>query len=156
MQAVTLRMSGIYGRQRIPRAAHIREGQPIASAASGYLNLIHVQDAARAVIASWELDWERGADETLRVPYQTYCISDHEPVVRQAFYESIADCYDAPQPTFVESTKDVSDRMRSTSNKRVWNRKMTRHLLPKLAYPNYREGLRDALADSTIRSPSKD
>ena len=140
-QAVTLRLSGLYGRGRIPRAAQVRTGQPIASPERGYLNLIHVHDAARAVLASWECG--------MGAPYQTVCISDHEPVIRRSFYEYIARYYRAPPPTFVEPEADAPVRIRSLSNKRVWNRRMLRQLLPKLVYPSYREGLIDALAIQT-------
>ncbi|MEL6106339.1 MAG: NAD-dependent epimerase/dehydratase family protein, partial [Planctomycetota bacterium] len=42
------RLSGIYGPGRVPRIADVRDGKPIASLETGFLNLIHVDDAAAA------------------------------------------------------------------------------------------------------------
>ncbi len=50
----TLRLSGIYGPGRVPRAADVIAQRPIRSAANGYLNLIHVDDAVTAVLSSWQ------------------------------------------------------------------------------------------------------
>jgi nucleoside-diphosphate-sugar epimerase len=129
-----LRLSGIYGPQRVPRAADVIAGRPIASPSEGFLNLIHVADAARAVAAAWS-----------RAKYGLYVISDDQPVVRGAFYREIAKQCAAPLPVFCEPQPDASVRMRSDSNKRIWNRRMKRDLLPTLQFPTYREGLVNVL-----------
>ncbi len=40
----------IYGPDRIPRGESLRRGEPIDAPAEGYLNLIHVEDAAQVVL----------------------------------------------------------------------------------------------------------
>ncbi len=129
-----LRLAGIYGPGRVPRAADVIAGRPIASPAAGYLNLIHVEDAAEAVISAWS----RAVDHL-------YLVADDCPVVREEFYREIARQCNAPSPRFAEPDADSPVAMRSTSNKRILNRRMKRDLIPRLAFPTYREGLADIL-----------
>src|SRR5205085_2001884 len=42
--AIVLRLAGLYGPGRIPRAEEIKAGLPIDAPARGWLNLIHVED----------------------------------------------------------------------------------------------------------------
>ena len=74
-----LRLSGIYGPGRVPRAGDVIAGRPIRSSENGFLNLIHVKDAARAVLASW--DNQRSG---------LYVVSDDQPTRRGDFYREIA------------------------------------------------------------------
>ena len=138
----TLRLSGIYGPGRVPRAADVRAGRPIASPPHGYLNLIHVDDAASAVMAAWDLPHDQHAGFPDR---QTYLVSDDQPVVRRDFYQRIADHYGVVEPRFCDPAEDSSVRFRSETNKRVWNRKMKRELNVSLRFPTFREGLLDVL-----------
>ncbi|SMP65976.1 Nucleoside-diphosphate-sugar epimerase [Neorhodopirellula lusitana] len=202
-----LRLSGIYGPGRVPRAADVRAGRPIASPPTGHLNLIHVDDAAAAVITalSWPTQYtsqvtdlaaepsgtkvrngtrqssdrttvprslassglatsvtaKSGKDfETIpermaadRGPTRTreslYIVSDDEPVIRREFYQQIARQTRSPEPTFVDPATDSGVRFRSETDKRIWNRRCKRDLLPRLMYPTYREGLAQILNDAT-------
>lgn len=129
-----LRLAGIYGPGRVPRAADVVAGRPIASAEEGFLNLIHVADAAAAVRASWR-----------HAKLARYVVADDEPVVRGEFYREIArQCGVAP-PRFEPPESGAANGSRSDSNKRIWNRRMKRDLVPRLSYPTFREGLRDVL-----------
>jgi nucleoside-diphosphate-sugar epimerase len=129
-----LRLAGIYGPGRVPRVANVIAGRPIASPPSGFLNLIHVDDAVDAVMAAWSMS-------KLRL----YAVSDDNPVVRSEFYHEIARQCGAPPPSFIEPPSDAPARMRSESNKRIWNRRMKRDLVANLRYPTYREGLASVL-----------
>ena len=51
-----LRLAGIYGPGRIPRREELQAGKVISASPEGWLNLIHVDDAARVVIASADAD----------------------------------------------------------------------------------------------------
>ncbi|MGI9470228.1 MAG: SDR family oxidoreductase [Rubripirellula sp.] len=133
-----LRLAGIYGPGRVPRAADVIAGRPISSPKDGFLNLIHVDDAAEAVLATW-----RGAARRM------YVIADDRPSQRSEFYREIARQCRAADPQFVAPDVDAPARMRSESNKRVWNRRMKRELVPRLRYPTYREGLTRILRAET-------
>ncbi len=141
---MTLRLAGIYGPGRVPRAADVIAGREIASPQAGYLNLIHVRDAARATLAAWRLMATSRA--LLASPTERlYVIGDDAPVIRGEFYREIARQCGAPPPRFVAPSSDAPLRMRSESNKRVWNRKMHRDLLTSLEFPDHRSGLADVL-----------
>ncbi|MGB7328291.1 MAG: SDR family oxidoreductase [Rubripirellula sp.] len=127
-----LRFSGIYGPGRVPRSADVIAGRPIPMPGDGHLNLIHVHDGAAAVIASWQPGSRR-----------LYLVSDDKPVKRSDFYLQIAAQVGSAAPTFTSPPPDASPRMRSDSNKRIWNRRLKSELLPRLTFPTYREGLAD-------------
>jgi nucleoside-diphosphate-sugar epimerase len=141
----TLRLAGIYGPGRVPRAADVIAHRPIASPPSGHLNLIHVDDAATAVMNSFD---RPHCETNRRCPL--YVVGDDEPVVRRQFYRQIANATCSPEPTFVDPAADSGVRFRSETDKRIWNRRVRRDLLPTMKYPTYREGLRDVLADLTF------
>jgi len=127
-----LRLSGIYGPGRIPRAADVIAGRPIASPQQGFLNLIHVEDAAQAVCSVFRKRTQR-----------LYVVSDDQPIVRAHFYEEIAKQTGSEKPQFVTPEADSPVSIRSESNKRVWNRRMKRDLVSKLRFPTYKHGLAD-------------
>lgn len=130
-----LRLAGIYGPGRVPRAADVIAGREIASPAEAFLNLIHVDDAAAAINACWQSSRRR-----------LYVIADDQPVSRGDFYREIAHQCSAPEPIFVPPPQGADASQRGLSDKRVWNRRMRRDLVPRLRFPSYREGLRDVLA----------
>lgn len=136
-----LRLSGIYGPGRVPRAADVQAGRPIASPPSGHLNLIHVDDAAAACLAALEFPLRFPG----RVRHSLYVVSDDSPVVRREFYNEIARQTGSPEPTFIDPESNSSVRFRSETDKRIWNRRLKRNLMPQLRFPNYREGLRNVL-----------
>ncbi len=129
-----LRLAGIYGPGRVPRAADVIAGRPLAGPPSGYLNLIHVADAAQAVLAAW------GNPHRSRL----YAVADDCPVVRHEFYEQIARHSGVAAPQFTipaTSAPAAFLSARSHSNKRIWNRRFRRELMPRLIYPSYIAGL---------------
>lgn len=129
-RTIVLRMAGIYGPDRLPYLPALVEGRPLDAPAAGYLNLIHVEDAAQVVIA---------ADEHGNPP-RTYLVSDGQPVERAAFYLELARLLEAPAPLFC-STADAPASHRAAANKRISNARLMAELAPKLKYPSFREGL---------------
>jgi nucleoside-diphosphate-sugar epimerase len=135
-----LRLAGIYGPGRVPRGKEVRSGRPVEGPQSGYLNLIHREDAARAVLAAWDQPENR---------HRLYLVSDDVPVVRAEFYRQVARTLGVAPPTF---TADANSKLsaRSLSNKRIWNRRLRRHLLRELSFPDYVRGLTDSLKSGTM------
>ena len=129
-----LRLAGIYGRGRLPRAADVVAGRPIASPEQGFINLIHVDDAASVIMAAWS-----------RSKSGLYLVGDDCPVRRGDFYREIARQAGAPPPTFVPPDESNPAPGRSASNKRIRNDRMKRDLLTELQFPTYREGLAGSL-----------
>jgi nucleoside-diphosphate-sugar epimerase len=124
-------MAGLYGPGRIPNADGLRRGEPISAPDRGFLNLIHVDDAAAAVLAA----------EMRGRPPRTYLISDGHPVERRVYYEELARLLAAPAPRFASPPADAPATARAASDKRVKNERMAAELKIPLAFPSYREGL---------------
>lgn len=129
-RAVILRLAGLYGPGRIPRRHALLTGEPIAAPRVGWLNLIHVDDAARIVLAAENVS-----------PPQLYTVGDGHPPQRHEYYEELARLLQASPPKFIEPPPDSPAAMRAESNKRVSNRRMLAELQIALQYPSYREGL---------------
>jgi nucleoside-diphosphate-sugar epimerase len=135
-RAIILRLAGIYGPGRIPRAEALRAGEPIAAPSDGYLNLIHVDDAAQIALAA-----ERDAP----LP-RCYVVSDGHPTKRGEYYRELAKLLGAPEPQFVAPDELTHAAQRASSDKRVSNARMLRELDVTLRYPSYREGLAQIIA----------
>lgn len=128
-----LRLSGIYGPQRLlSRIDAIRNGTPLPGPRDSWLNLIHVDDAARAVLACAE----RG------VPGATYLVSDDRPIRRHEYYEQLARLLNAPPPTFDDS---AIARHTKGRGKRCCNRRLREELMVELQYPTIETGLAQAV-----------
>ncbi|WP_153555949.1 NAD-dependent epimerase/dehydratase family protein [Roseimaritima sediminicola] len=132
-----LRLAGIYGPGRVPLVRNVREGRPIPAAPEHYLNLIHVDDAAAAVLACWQ------AGPKQRRRY--YVVSDGAAVRRRDFYGEVARLSGCDPPRFVAPEAGSSAGRRGGSNKRIWNARLRQDLLPRLQFADYRAGLRDIL-----------
>jgi nucleoside-diphosphate-sugar epimerase len=140
-----LRLAGIYGPGRIPYLDQLGAGKPIAVPSAGWLNLIHVEDAARIVVAAdkW-LAMRHAADGP-----HVFNVSDGTPVIRRDYYAEVARLIGAPPPGFTAPPGDSPAALRAGANRRISNEKMLRELRVRLAYPSYREGLA-----ATLTSPA--
>jgi nucleoside-diphosphate-sugar epimerase len=87
---VALRFAGLYGPDRLPRLDDLRAGRPIPADPDSWLNLIHVDDAARVVVAV--------ADAA--TPDSLYVVSDGQPVRRRDWYGRLAAETGSPPPTW--------------------------------------------------------
>lgn len=134
-RAIVLRLAGLYGPGRVPRRVALLAGESVP-AAEGRLNLIHVADAARVVLAA-----ERHA-----TPPRLYTVSDGHPPLRGEYYAEAARLLGAPSPRLVPADEGAAASERGGTDKLVSNRRMLEELHVELEFPTYREGLRDALA----------
>jgi nucleoside-diphosphate-sugar epimerase len=121
--ALVLRFAGLYGPGRVPRSADVTASRPIAGSPDAYLNLIHVDDAARAVVAA-------AASEP--VTDRTYVVSDGHPPTRAEYVRLLATQLGAAPPVFEGG---------SGLGKRVRNDRAVHQLGVRLQYRSYREGL---------------
>ena len=105
-----LRFAGIYGPGRNDALGSHRARRSRSSTdPDGWLNLIHVEDGASAVVAAAE----RGQ------PGATYNVADDRPVARREFYAEMAALLGAPPPQF----NPAAER----TNRRISNRRMRRN-----------------------------
>ncbi len=85
-----LRFAGLYGPERMPRLDDLKAGRPIAADPDTWLNLIHIDDAARVVLTV--------ADAPAPAPL--YVVSDGRPVRRRDWYGQLAERTGSPTPTW--------------------------------------------------------
>ncbi len=130
-RAVILRLAGIYGPGRLPNRAALQAGESIAGTPDGYLNLIHVDDAASVVLAVAEHPR----------PSRLYVVSDGHPALRRDYYAEAARLLGAPPPQFVAPPADSPKAARAEGSRRVSNARMLAELGVRLEYPTFREGL---------------
>ncbi|MFO0788892.1 MAG: SDR family oxidoreductase [Pirellulales bacterium] len=133
-RGIILRLAGIYGPNRIPFINELRSGQPVPATTSGYLNLIHVDDAADVVVAAATCELRENGP-------RIYCVSDGHPVQRGEYYSEVAKQIGASPPRFVEPDPSSPRAARAASSRRVRNDRMLAELRVTLAYPDYRAGL---------------
>ncbi|MCI0684773.1 MAG: SDR family oxidoreductase [Gemmataceae bacterium] len=125
--AIVLRFAGMYGPGRLLREKTIRAGELIVGDADKWLNLIHVEDGARAVLAAQE----RGQ------PGRIYNICDDHPVRRRDFYSELARRLGAPAPRFTPPPPDQPTPPHEQANRRLRNRRMHEELHVALRYPSF-------------------
>ena len=135
--AIILRLAGIYGPGRLlARVEQLRSGERLTGNPEAWLNLIHVDDAARTVLAA----------ETRGVLGATYLVCDDQPLHRREYYAALAEKVGAPRPQFEELAADAPDRQRL--NKRCVNRRLREDLRVELQFPTVIDGLR-AIPEAT-------
>jgi nucleoside-diphosphate-sugar epimerase len=134
-QAMILRLAGIYGPGRIPRRHDLLAGKPIDAPQTGWLNLIHVEDAAQIVFA---LQNHRGPI--------TLNISDGHPCERGDYYRELARLLSAPAPTFAQPSADSPAASRAGVSRRISNARLQSLLGYQFRYPNYTAGLHAIVA----------
>ncbi len=130
-RSAVLRLAGIYGPDRLPYLAKLKAGEPIEAPQSGWLNLIHVEDAATATVTAAE-----AAD-----PPRVVCVSDGNPPQRGDYYAEVARLLEAPVPRFTKPAEGSPRAARAGADKRISNRRLLEELGVELAYPSHREGL---------------
>ncbi|MEX0820164.1 MAG: NAD-dependent epimerase/dehydratase family protein, partial [Pirellulaceae bacterium] len=139
-RAIVLRLAGIYGPGRLPKLQDVAAGTPLAASASGYLNLIHVDDAVQIVLAA----------EQQLTPPEMLLVSDGHPVLRGEFYRELARLTNSPAPCFQGSqgaSADSSTARRASTDKRIDSSRLREWLRFQYRYPSYVEGLAAIVGD---------
>lgn len=133
-QADIVRLAGIYGPGRlIARLEHLRAEQPLEVNPEAWLNLIHVDDAARIAVAIGD------AGRKGRV----WLVADDRPVRRREFYSLVASKAGTPAPRF--QVQNLSESERNSLGKRCANTLIRQTLDVGLLFPTIDEGIPNAL-----------
>jgi nucleoside-diphosphate-sugar epimerase len=128
---VVLRYSGLYGPGRVVGRAALERGDPVSGRPDGFLNLIHIDDAACAAVAALDKDGQGSL----------FLVSDDRPVERREYYAMAAQLLNTPPPRFEPRSLDDRDN----TSRRIANRRMREVLGVHLAYPDITTGLPAAL-----------
>lgn len=136
---VVLRAAGIYGPGRNRLGAFLRGEARIPGDGRRWMNLIHRDDLASAILQVLAGQGrETGA---------VYNIADDHPPTGLEFHQWLAEQLALPVPAFASDTRPAGRRSRTATNKRVLNARARRELGWQPAYPDFRTGYRELLAD---------
>lgn len=133
---VVLRFAGIYGPGRLLRRKAIECNEPIVADADKWLNLIHVDDGAAAILA---------ADEFAPRPIALYNVCDDQPLRRRDFYIRLAQLLGAPAPCFIPPAPGKPLPPHERANRRILNQRVRAELRWAPRYANYEAGLKVSL-----------
>lgn len=128
--AIIARVSGIYGPGRgYLFHQYLRNEATMAGDGSRFLNMIHVDDLASALIRTLEIGR----------PGQAYNLTDSRPVTQHEFLSWLATELEKPLPPSA-SPKEHKQRKRPITSKRVSNQRLLNELGFRFQFPTYREG----------------
>lgn len=128
--SIIARVSGIYGPGRgYLFRQYLRNEATMDGEVSRFLNMIHVDDLASALILILEVGR----------PGQAYNITDNFPVTQHEFLSWLAAELNKPLPPSA-SPKRHKQRKRPITNKRVSNQRLLNELGFHFQFPTYREG----------------
>lgn len=136
-EAIILRFAGIYGPGRDFTRQAIAKGQPLEGDPERWLNLIHVEDGAAAILAA----------EKHAPPGAVYNVSDGHPVRRRDYFDFVASQMGMPSPRFAGSGQDQG------SNRRISNRRLRDELGFSPRHASYRDGLSFMLSPPRLECP---
>ncbi|AWM39672.1 dTDP-glucose 4,6-dehydratase [Gemmata obscuriglobus] len=131
--AIVLRSAGLYGPHRLLRRQPVLNGEPLIGDADKWLNLVHVSDAADAVLFA----------EGKGHPGETYNLADGVPVTRRDFYTRLAELLNAPAAKFEHKPEPGAPNRRINASK-------FRDLGWAPQYASYHDSLTAAVADTTM------
>jgi nucleoside-diphosphate-sugar epimerase len=137
-EPVVLRMAGLYGPDRLLRRIdQLKSQTPLTGDPSHWLNLIHIDDAVKAV---------NFAATTNSIP-PVLNVVNSDILTRAAYYQLLADLVDAPPPEF-------SDSSSSPTRQRGGNKRVTSRWLDSMdigfQYQSVADGLRHAVENSHL------
>ena len=101
--AVVLRLAGLYGPGSVPRSTDVTAGRPLFGSPHAYLNLIHVEDAARAMVAVAACE---------AITRRTHVVSDGHPLTRGEHVGLLATRLGVAPPRF-EGGSGLGTRVRN-------------------------------------------
>ncbi len=128
-RATVLRMSGLYGNERVPTKSAVESKQWSKLSGTGYLNLIHVDDAVGAICTV--------ADQAILA--ETFVVSDSNPTLRKEYYQFLADRFELGPIPWEDVAPDPNSR--GSSSKRISNQKLLEETGMVLQHPDFRSGL---------------
>lgn len=134
-ECVILRVAGIYGPDKLPRARLLRRDPMLSELNAPYSNRIHIDDLATICFAAAS---KGGSD--------TYNVSDGQPTTMLDYFNNVADCLQLPRPPQI-SMKDAQQQLTAgmlsylNESRRLNNKKMLQQLGVRLKYPDLKSGL---------------
>lgn len=137
---VVLRVSGIYGPQRLPLERLQRAVPMVSEADAPWTNRIHVDDLVSVLKAAMQQDCAN----------EIFNVSDGAPGNMRQYFDQIADLAHlprAPEISMARAREELSPGMLSylSESRRIDNRKLIKQLAITLRYPDLASGVRQSL-----------
>lgn len=141
---VSLRVVGIYGPGRGVHARLHKGTYRIIGAGDTFVNRVHVDDLGTAIAT---------AALAPTLPARIYHVADDLPAKSRSYADEVAEIMGVPRPPSVP-VADVEPWIAAMlgANRRVSNARIKRDLGLALAYPTWREGLRQVLAEDGLEA----
>lgn len=142
LEAVALRVAGIYGPGRgVPTRLHQGTYRIIGNGDT-WVSRVHVDDLVSILVAA-------GVAQSL--PRAVYNVADHEPETSRVYADAVADILGVPRPPSVPlSAVDPWIATMMSANRRITSQHLARDLGVELAYPTWRQGLIQIMAEEGI------
>ncbi len=138
VEAVSLRAAAIYGPTRGSHVSMLAGTHRVPNSA-GFVSRIHVDDLGAAILS---------AALVPRLLHSIYNVADNEPTLARRYADDVAAMLGLPPPpTVAPDQSSPAARELLGADRRVSNRRLVEELGVQLAYPTWREGLRQALAE---------
>ena len=137
-----VRLAGLYGPGRVIGRRALESGAPLVGDPRALLNLVHVEDAARLLVAVMDAEH----------PGQVEVGCDGHPVARERYYEHLAGLLNVSPPTVLDDARAAAQlgvdmaRLRLVSSKALDNGVTCRRTGWQVRFSTFREGLDSALA----------
>jgi nucleoside-diphosphate-sugar epimerase len=145
LEAVSLRVAGIYGPGRGAHARLAAGSYRIVGDGNTLVCRIHVDDLVSSIIAVGTVD---------PLPYRVVNVADDDPTSSREVGDAVAKMIGVEPPSSVDPA-DVSASVRAMlgANRRIDNRRL-KNLGVSLRYPSWRDGIPAALAEDGIEPAS--
>jgi nucleoside-diphosphate-sugar epimerase len=141
LEAVSLRVAGIYGPGRGVHARLAAGNYRIIGDGSTLVCRVHVDDLVSAIIAA-------GTAEPM--PYRLVNVADDEPMSSRAMGDAVAELMGVEPPPSVDPAEvSASVRAMLGADRRVDNRRL-KSLGVELRYPSWRQGVPAAMAEDGL------
>ncbi|HTE54258.1 MAG TPA: NAD-dependent epimerase/dehydratase family protein [Kofleriaceae bacterium] len=138
LEVVSLRAAAIYGPHRGSHVS-IASGSHRVPEGAGLVSRIHVDDLGSAILT---------AALAPRLPHTVFNVADDEPTMARDYADAVAALLGVPAPpTVAPDRSSPAARELLGGDRRISNRRLVDDLGVALAYPTWREGLRQALAE---------
>jgi nucleoside-diphosphate-sugar epimerase len=146
LEMIALRAVAIYGPRRGVHARIAAGTYRVVGDGSSFISRVHVDDLGSAIL---------GAALAGRPPRIIYNVADDQPTTAREHADSVAALLGLPPPPSVspeELSADARDLL--GGDRRVSNRRLVEELEVRLAYPTWRDGVAQALAEeAAIAAP---
>lgn len=145
LEAVSLRIAGIYGPGRGVHARIARGDYRVLGAGDRMVSRIHVDDLAAAIVAAGTAD---------PLSSRIYNVADDAPTTSRAHADGVAALLGLPPPPSLPPEQaSAAARAMLGADRKIDNGRLVRELGVRLRHPSWQEGARQAIEEDGLGAP---